>query len=169
MRNSEGEIAPGVDVRGEGGYAVAWAGCGGFVVRDLPVAHWPEWLGRTAFFATKANGKLAEVKPLPNKPPRPLQPLKPGKAAEVALGIIGRQLYAVETASEGQRHYTVRDAARTIGGLIEDLGISTEDAAQKLYEAVQRAGAENDEQAAKTIAWGLQVGAAAPLEIGANR
>ena len=43
MRNSNHRIAPGVDVRGDGGYIVWWAR-EGYPVVDLPLADWPEWL-----------------------------------------------------------------------------------------------------------------------------
>ena len=43
MRNSNHRIAPGVDVRGDGGYIIWWAR-EGFPVVDLPLADWPEWL-----------------------------------------------------------------------------------------------------------------------------
>jgi hypothetical protein len=43
MRNSNRRIAPGVDVRGDGGYVIWWPR-EGFPVVDLPLADWPEWL-----------------------------------------------------------------------------------------------------------------------------
>ena len=43
IRNSNHRIAPGVDVRGDGGYIIWWAR-EGFPVIDLPLADWPEWL-----------------------------------------------------------------------------------------------------------------------------
>ncbi len=163
MRNSESKIADGVDVRGAGGYVILWVASGGYVVRDLPVVAWPDWL---AEIATRPAEKPAPTLPASTAP---LRPMKKGKAEEIAFGIIGRELLEVESAPPGQRHHRVRDAARTIGGLIEQLDISTEDAAQKLYEAVQRAGAENLQGAYKTICWGLTVGRTAPLTIGAPR
>jgi len=43
MRNSNRRIAKGVDVRGDGGYVIWWPR-EGFLVVDLPLADWPEWL-----------------------------------------------------------------------------------------------------------------------------
>jgi Bifunctional DNA primase/polymerase, N-terminal len=43
MRNSNRRIAPGVDVRGDGGYFIYWPR-EGFPVIDRPLAPWPEWL-----------------------------------------------------------------------------------------------------------------------------
>jgi hypothetical protein len=44
LRCSASKIAPGVDVRADGGYVVWWPREGLRVVSDAPVAHWPEWL-----------------------------------------------------------------------------------------------------------------------------
>jgi hypothetical protein len=44
MRCSAGKIEPGVDVRGDGGYVIWWPISGLPVLRDAPVAPWPEWL-----------------------------------------------------------------------------------------------------------------------------
>jgi Bifunctional DNA primase/polymerase, N-terminal len=43
MRNSNRRIAPGVDVRGDGGYVIWWPR-EGFPVIDAQLAAWPEWL-----------------------------------------------------------------------------------------------------------------------------
>ncbi len=40
LRCSAGRIAPGADIRAEGGYVIAW----GDVVLDEPIAPWPAWL-----------------------------------------------------------------------------------------------------------------------------
>lgn len=44
MRNSAGKIAPGVDVRADGGYVIWWPAAGFPVLADTPPAAWPEWL-----------------------------------------------------------------------------------------------------------------------------
>lgn len=43
LRCSVGLIAPGVDVRAEGGYIIRWCAAG-LPVDDAPVADWPDWL-----------------------------------------------------------------------------------------------------------------------------
>ena len=160
VRNSQARIAPGVDVRGTGGYAIAWAGCGGFTVRRLPVAAWPDWLAA-----------LALPPPPPLAPPRTatLRPMNEGKMAEIAMQMIGRALHELENARPGERHTVLCAKSVTVGGLIEQLGISAADAEQKLYEAVQRAGAENLLGAYKTIQSGVAFGRAKPIEIGDRR
>ena len=43
LRNSASKIAPGIDVRADGGYIIWWPAIG-FLVVDHPLADWPEWL-----------------------------------------------------------------------------------------------------------------------------
>jgi hypothetical protein len=43
LRCSTGRIAPGVDVRADGGYAIYWPR-EGFPVEDHPLSEWPDWL-----------------------------------------------------------------------------------------------------------------------------
>ena len=52
LRNSESRIAPGVDVRAEGGYAIWWPR-EGLAVEDAPICEWPEWLLKEARGGTR--------------------------------------------------------------------------------------------------------------------
>lgn len=44
LRCSTAKIAPGIDVKAEGGYALFWPAAGLEVLSDAPMADWPEWL-----------------------------------------------------------------------------------------------------------------------------
>lgn len=47
LRSSVSKIAPGVDVRAEGGYFIWWPASGGSIVRDIKLTDlplWPDWL-----------------------------------------------------------------------------------------------------------------------------
>jgi hypothetical protein len=56
MRCSASKIAPGVDVRGDGGYVVWWPIAGLPVLREAALARWPEWLRHPIIVATPAGG-----------------------------------------------------------------------------------------------------------------
>jgi Bifunctional DNA primase/polymerase, N-terminal len=43
LRCSTGKIAPGVDVRANGGYVIWWPR-EGYPVEDAPISEWPDWL-----------------------------------------------------------------------------------------------------------------------------
>ncbi len=178
VRNSEGQIADGVDTRGEGGYAILWEPDGGFVVRDLPVADWPEWLGVIALNPPKRKKKASElVQNLAQVEPRRFgrtsgdaQTIYAKRkdtrtAEEFALDMIADAIVRVERAGGGHLHYTLRAASRLVGGLYEQAGITETEAGQKLYEAAKRAGAEDLENAAKTIASGIDLGKSEKLQI----
>jgi hypothetical protein len=60
LRNSRDKIAPGVDVRAEGGYAIWWPR-EGFAVEDHSLADWPDWLLAEAMAAcgrSEVTGRL---------------------------------------------------------------------------------------------------------------
>jgi hypothetical protein len=153
IRNSESKIAPGVDVRGEGGYAIWWPGFGGEVEHAAPLAEWPEWL-------------VAILMP----PPAPRRQGAPSRLPDAiahrrAAAILAASLTRLRTAPGGQRHFRLRAAACTLGGLAEVAGISDADAERELMAAVLAAGGDavNERNAQATIRWGLSKGRAAPL------
>lgn len=159
VRNTESRIAQGVDTRGEGGYVIWWPGFGGeTVVGDAPGA-WPDWL-------------LLALQLRPQPAPAPLPPLKlkaDGIAQDRALAMIAGALARVRTAPQGKRHYAVRAAARTIGGLMHVASISESDAVERLAEAARQAGAVDIDNAKRTAAWGIESGRRAPFDLGAAR
>jgi Bifunctional DNA primase/polymerase, N-terminal len=65
LRNSEGRIAKGIDVRADGGYVIWWP-CHGYSVVDNALADWPDWL-----------------EPPPPKPAQ--KPTRPASRDEAAL------------------------------------------------------------------------------------
>jgi hypothetical protein len=162
MRNSESKIAPGVDVRAEGGYVIAWAVCGGAVQHRAPIADWPEWLAEIALprLPQPISSQVATKLP---------RAANGNREANSAWRLIESSLTAVRTAPEGQKHYRLRAASRTIGGLLDLADVSANEAAQALLRAVEAAGAANLAGAAKTIEWGLNNGRGAPLVMGARR
>ena len=156
VRNSESKIAPGVDVRGEGGYVIWWPGFGGEVEIAAPLAEWPQWV-------------LSILLP---PPPAPRPPAAPSRLPRTitnrrAAAILAASLARLRTAPEGQRHYRLRAAARTLGGLAGLVGISDADAERELLAAVLAAGGAevSEANASATIRWGLAQGRAMPLSL----
>lgn len=149
VRNTESTLAKGADTRGQGGYVVWWPAEGCQTVQ-APIAPWPAWL---------LDALLA---PPPRPPPRPYSrpALNPDDAAQ---RIAARALDRLAAAPPGQRHYTLRKTAYTLGGLLDRLPFSDAEALQRLCDAAQQAGAEDMANATRTAIWGLQRGRDAPL------
>jgi hypothetical protein len=61
VRNSAGKIAPGIDVRGQGGFVIWWPAAGCSVCELHTPASWPDWL-------------LPLILPPPAPPPPPRRP-----------------------------------------------------------------------------------------------
>ncbi len=150
VRNTESKIAPGVDTRGQGGYIIHWPSFGCDLV-DAPLAHWPVWL-------------LRRILKKPQKVAPPAQTFAALDIGDRAQRIAERVLSRLEQAQEGQRHYTLRKAAYTIGGLIDRLPFGTAEAEDRLVKAVERAGGSDMIGARKTAAWGLACGIAEPIK-----
>lgn len=155
VRCSGSKIAPGVDVRADGGYVIWWPAAGLDVQCHAEAADWPAWLLQTL----RPPPAATVVAPAPR--------LATGGAGGVEP-MIRRALLRVETARPGERHHHLRDAALTLGGLIGQAGVSQAAATQTLLDAVRRAGGDavNERNALGTIAWGLTTGAASPLHLG---
>jgi Bifunctional DNA primase/polymerase, N-terminal len=122
IRNSQGRICPGVDTRGDGGFAVSWW-CAGLECKDhSPPAPWPDWLS------------------IPS-PPSPRQRARQGGFDDHrADALIAR----VARASEGERNGVLYWAAKRC----QEAGIN---AAPALLVAATHAGLAEVE-ARRTIA-----------------
>jgi Bifunctional DNA primase/polymerase, N-terminal/Primase C terminal 2 (PriCT-2) len=59
LRCSAGRIAPGIDVRAQGGYAIYWPR-EGLPIEDHPLCEWPEWLLQEAREACRAKSSPSE-------------------------------------------------------------------------------------------------------------
>ena len=79
--------------------------------------------------------------------------------------IIAAALSKVRNAAEGQRHHNLRNAALTIGGLLDAAGMGEAEARQMLMQAAKEAGAADLRNAENTVVWGLQTGRANPLNL----
>ncbi len=152
VRNTESTLARGVDTRGEGGYIVWWP-AHGCRVEEAPIAAWPAWLLERLLSRPEPPVRLTVSSPT----------LDPDDAAHrIAQAVLGR----LASATDGQRHYRLRAAACTLGGLLDHLPMGADEAQRRLLDAAKQAGAADMENAARTAAWGLAKGRTAPLALG---
>ena len=109
IRNSASKLAPGIDVRGDGGYVIVPPSPGYVVLDDLPPAEIPDWL-------------LTVLQP-------PLQPILRPVAVEpqprhrdggTAIGTVALddRCAEIRNAPEGGKHHAVNEAAFAIGGMV---------------------------------------------------
>lgn len=152
VRNSAAKVAPGIDVRGEGGYIVAPPSPGYQVIHEADIAEWPDWL-------------LELVLPRPD--PRPYQG-RTHAAGELDSkrldGFVRSVLDRVSRAPEGGKHFVLRNAALSLGGIQEAAGLSDQRAGEMLLAALPQT-VKDWKGAAKTIAWGLERGRGKPIEL----
>ncbi len=151
VRNRQGVPAPGVDVRGQGGYAI-WPPCTGYeVVHDVAPAEWPEWL-------------LQEV--IRTEPPR--RPVVHGASAGISDarvdGLLRTLLARLIDAPEGQKHETLLRIARTVGGYAHLFGMG-DDRLVSLMLGALPSTVEDWKSAEKTARDGLLHGRASPLDL----
>jgi hypothetical protein len=98
MRNSVGKIAPGCDVRGDGGYIIWWPGAGLAVSNADLLGDWPGWL-------------LAAINPPPRQRPAAPPMIRGTGYAAMALR---RAVEAVARAAPGTRNDTLNREAFTL-------------------------------------------------------
>jgi hypothetical protein len=147
--NSARKLAPGVDVRGRGGYVVLPPsihpdGPIYRLVRDLPVAPCPQWL------IEEACRKAPPLDP----GPKPQWSEAPEATFRRALAVTGRLLEA----RPGERNSTLYWAASCFREMTNDGLISRADAERALLGAAGRIGLPMDESR-KTIASAIRGGA----------
>jgi Bifunctional DNA primase/polymerase, N-terminal len=143
LRNSAGKIAPGVDIRADGGYFIHW-GAAGLDSRDYPasgIPQWPLWLI-----------------PLLTDPPQP-QPYPRASAAGDGSALTKLQgiVRDVAAASPGRRNCLVFWAACRIAEMAAAQELQEQWGADVVIEAATRAGLPSRE-AARAVTSGLARG-----------
>jgi hypothetical protein len=131
LRISESKIAPGIDVRAEGGYFIWWP-AEGFDVRDAPVAEWPSWLewliGEPQGQAPRATaGRGGAADPF-------------AAAGSFSLSAMDGLIQTVATAPEGQRNTVTYWAACRMRERIAEGQIAEDLARDIILEAAHVAG-----------------------------
>jgi hypothetical protein len=101
LRNSVARIAPGIDVRAEGGYVIWWPATGLGVLNADDLAPWPDWL-----------------RPPPPEPVRftPL-PTGPAGASRYGASALDRACASIRAAANGAQEATLNRESFSIGQL----------------------------------------------------
>ena len=154
VNDQNGNIADGVDVRGEGGYIIA-AGPGYSVINDNEIAPWPIWLLEKAL-KLKQESKAARPAIEPRQKTEQLE--------KRYRAYVDTLLANVRHAGEGQKHGTLLANARALGGILAAAGISEADALAWLIDALP-ASVRDWNAAKKTASDGLKHGQAAPFDL----
>lgn len=148
IRNSASKVAPGVDVRGEGGYVIIPPSPGYAIADDTEIAEMPRWLVRAC----------SEVE-------RVAQTVRPAERHErYTQAAIDGETRAVASASEGTRNDTLNKAAVKLGTLVAAGQMSRSTAEAELQHAGQSAGLSARE-CAQTIKSGLDFGMQRPRQM----
>jgi hypothetical protein len=132
LRNSVARIAPGIDVRADGGYIIWWP-AHSLPVVDHPLADWPDWL------------KPPEPEPALRREPTP-----PDAKARKAVAAIEGIVRTVATAPQGQRNAVTYWAACRMRENVAEGNLTERLAREILLDAVARNGLPPIE-AARTI------------------
>ena len=153
VRNSAARIAPGVDVRGDGGYVIWWPGSGGEVLGDAQPVPWPEWL--LALVLAPPAPLLAPLAPAP----RVALPADAGQRHRYAEGAIRRAVRAVASAGDGGRNDRLNTETFALARFVREGALTARDVADAMAQAALAAGLAPREVAA-TIASALEAGRA---------
>ena len=112
----------------------------------------------------------SELMPPPRPAPSASQPIDPAKADDEARQIIATVLFRLSGAPDGEKHYRLRTAGYTIGGLLAATGTSFDAALRQLIDSAKAAGKIEDETNLETTAkWALERGRDNPLKVGCAR
>jgi hypothetical protein len=158
VRNSASRIAPGVDVRGNGGYIIAPPSPDYEIADHSALAEAPTWL-------------LALIDP-PVAPraidaPRPAPaPRQSGDGTRYGLQALDNECQAILSAPDGGKHDTLNRAAFSIGGLVAAGELAEGPALQALASALAGIASrcEDYPAAQKTLGAAFRAGIAKPRE-----
>jgi hypothetical protein len=159
LRCSASRVAPGVDVRADGGYVIWWPRAGLRVLSDAPIADWPGWLLQLARPPSGAPGPFQII--APNGLRAPGGGVSPTRNLRKRTKHI---LRLVERAEEGTRNNRLFWAACRFGEMVAEGVIRETVAVQLLESAATLCGLVADDGMSRiraTIASGLSVGARA--------
>jgi hypothetical protein len=127
VRNSQSKIARGIDVRGDGGYFIAWP-----AENDLPIAPWPADVLEAALRKPPVNPKADSLRSIARQP-----------STDGAKTALADAVKLIEAAQPGERYEAVKSVTWSLSKLILG-GLLDEDTARDaVRDAAEAAGGED--------------------------
>jgi len=173
VKNSAGQIAAGVDTRGDGGYIIlppSKTETGEYRVEsDIASAPLPEWLvglfRRHGIMAARAGTERSAGPPVTPAPAREAAELtKTTRMANYVQAAVDKEMHRVAGAAEGTRNATLNEAAFALGQLVGAGVLFRGDAERALLDGAFRCGL-SEHEAAGTIRSGLNGGQNEPRRL----
>ena len=160
QRCSNSRIAPGVDLKGDGGFVIWWPAHGSRVLCEGPVSDFPAWLANGGMGVTsKADCNDPAVTPiLPLEPPTEYQ-------INYAKRALGNACFELGNCAEGSRNTKLNALAYKMGRLIVRGWLPRERVESYLLKACEACGVLADDglaQCRATIASGINAGMTRP-------
>ncbi len=162
VRNSASRIAPGVDVRGNGGYIIAPPSPDYEIADHSALAEAPAWL--LALIDPPVTQAQAVSQAMA---PRQLsEPRQSGDGTRYGMQALDNECQAILSAADGAKHDTLNRAAFSIGGLVAAGELAEGPAMQALASALAGIASrcEDYPAAQKTLGAAFRAGMAKPRE-----
>lgn len=154
IRNDAGRrLGPGLDIRGDGGYVIA-------PPSRHATGHGYRWDSPDRRLPALPDWTLVRLRE-PHHPPAPTRSAGTTISSSWARAALERELANVASAHEGTRNTTLNKAAFSLGQIIADGGLDTNQVEGLLLDRAGRAGL-GEREARATINSGLTAGARTP-------
>ena len=151
VRNSQSKIAPGLDVRGKGGFIIWWPAFGCEVWLDTDIAPWPADLLALATAPKPRSPREARINRAVNSP-----------TPDAAKQALADAVKVIEALVEGERHEAIRGICMSIASLVNGDMLDEDDAHDAISEASRVCGSENMDNVEKL--WSSALEKASPAK-----
>jgi hypothetical protein len=164
IRNSASKIAPGIDVRGDGGYVIVPPSIGYSIADNANPAELPEWL-IPALVPPERTAEQIQQPTRYNPPAR----LCDGET-HYGRAALDRECENIRNAADGTKHDVLNKAAFSIGGLVSSGQLSEKDAFAALSNALEfiRHSCKDFRHAQNTLSVAFRDGIGKPRNIPAS-